>query len=422
MKNVEAYDVSAWGYVHNCTSLADAVMCGVRENGVYHVDTEAGVLDILSKNMECLRPGGTILVGFNGAVSNRSGKKAPFFSGARISDNIKVPLVSISDPSLALDKNLPLAWYAGNEWLPDLQSELSLALNEVHNAINADMLFFGGSGGGFAALAVAAKVDFCAKVLVWNPQTSILDYNFGFVRQYVNACFPTSVGRYVAGCDAGQTLSLYKKIFDEFNITHSLQGAFQYSNVDVFYLQNKSDWHFGKHAIPFLKSHDIVKGDEGWVSNSRFGIRFIEGGWGNGHAPLPKDILERALLEVIEGEDMSSVADNLTSLCGYDEGVKALDVFSNAELSGEIFPNKIRAGFEVSSSFRDVSIEYAFYLLVDGVRTNVRWYEKDRFVEFVNFTCQEDGQKIEIVGFVRDGNGEKMSKRILLRSREPANG
>ncbi|WP_206445644.1 hypothetical protein [Agrococcus sp. KRD186] len=118
-------------------------------------------------------PGGgdTTLVFLHGAME--SDVRLPVLTGQSVSRGVTASRVFISDPSLVLSEDLFLAWYAGNYKQPDLATRLV----EIISKLAADhasrrVVLFGGSGGGFAAMRLAAQLDH-SLALVFNPQTNI---------------------------------------------------------------------------------------------------------------------------------------------------------------------------------------------------------------------------------------------------------
>lgn len=89
-----------------------------------------------------------------------------------------------------MDTDVPLGWYAGNEEIPDLQTQLVRLLERISDCTGARLLIIGGSGGGYAAIQLGLSLRCRTSVLVWNPQTAIADYVPKFVTQYLCTAFP----------------------------------------------------------------------------------------------------------------------------------------------------------------------------------------------------------------------------------------
>src|SRR5699024_1872257 len=97
--------------------------------------------------------------------------------------------VFVSDPSLVLDEDLMLAWYAGNSHQPNLQEILTDVLRKIAEDLESKkVVFFGGSGGGFASLYFAGQFE-NSLALVFNPQTNIAKYSERAVRAFAMKSF-----------------------------------------------------------------------------------------------------------------------------------------------------------------------------------------------------------------------------------------
>src|SRR5690606_3996935 len=155
-------------------------------------------------------------------------------SGLGISNNIKVPLISFSDPTLRMSDGLGLAWYAGNFKNINVLSVMASLIERVSITAKMQPIIFGGSGGGFAAIGLAHLLKCKSKVLVWNPQTSIAEYDKVHVAKYLEVAFPDYSGQ------------AFYEFLDAKLPIHDLSYKTLPENVELLYLQNASDWHFKK--------------------------------------------------------------------------------------------------------------------------------------------------------------------------------
>lgn len=364
-------------------------------------------------------PGNVILVNLSGAVGSRNGKKAPFFSRLGIARSLNLPFVAVADPTLALDPNLPLAWYAGSEDMPDLPMRLARVLDGLARQHQARLIIFGGSGGGFAGLMMATLLECEATVVVWNPQTAIADYLPRFVCQYVESAFPrlgVTTSRILAGSAVEQGKEL-REVLDAAKIKHNVRGIKLGSRIDVLYLQNQSDWHVVRHAVPYLIKglwHRIGQASFAEQVDKQIGIFF--GQWGAGHAGPPKAVLEVILRKLADGESTIEVIQQLDAgLPGLCDGPIYFSwpaVHSNfsLEANAKVMNNQVFATCTAKQvPLETEGITFAFYLLVDGVRHAMRWYEPRSDVHFdlLNVTG-----KLEVVAFARDRFGMKVSVRV----------
>src|SRR5699024_307996 len=194
----------------------------------------------------------TTTVFFHPAVSQA---KFPVFIGGGISESLPTNRIFISDPSLYLDDELRLAWYARNH----RQDKLQWAIRGMLRALiptGQRVVMFGASGGGFAALYYAAHYPGAIAVPV-NPQIDLANYGVGAVDRY---------GRLGWGLTGA---NLVKKIPA---VTDLRRLYRQDRDVRVFYLQNLNDrTHMSGHFEPLMKclpgSHSVhpalFRGPEG---------------------------------------------------------------------------------------------------------------------------------------------------------------
>jgi hypothetical protein len=180
-----------------------------------------------------------LVIIFHGAVDKKT-RKVPVFSRF-FDDNYLGNLnqLSISDPSLLLNGDFSLAWYMGHHDFP-LQKILPEIIREISNALKIRrVVFFGGSGGGFAALYYSFFISQSIAVAT-VPQTDIFRYYLGHRRRYRLACWPDLVEDIMLKNIACTDLcALYRA------------GA----NNTIIYLQSAGDkFHISNHMTPFLNA------------------------------------------------------------------------------------------------------------------------------------------------------------------------
>ena len=205
------------------------------------------------------------VISFHAAVGTVDVTK-PVFTGINMLGNLQVNQIYVSDP--ILDKGLNLGWFAGEKGR-DLQKDLtSLLLRHFESRPReTGPIFFGASGGGFAALYYSAMFGDSLAMCV-NPQTDIGQYWEGAVDSYLDAAWE----------GAG---------IDSLPITTDLTSVYQQElGSTVFYLQNLGDvFHVNKHLIPLLENTTLP--------NRQFGL--VLGEWGNGHRAPQRAILDHYL-------------------------------------------------------------------------------------------------------------------------------
>lgn len=267
-------------------------------DGIHEVEFKnKTAFKVLSQNMRYLKDRSEVIVVFSAAVSKRSLRKPPFFSGKGMAKDVKVPMISISDPSLEADDILSLGWYAGSSTNLELQHQIREFLNSLLASLSRIVLM-GGSGGGFAALTQAFLLS-NSKVncLVWNPQTSISMYNPKYVNRYLNVCFNIF-------SNSEDSSVLYSKL-DSTGCIHSLLSLEIPSAGRIVYLQNESDRHLQLHAVPFLKKFLGGYNFERSIITRKGDLQldFICENFSEGHKPPTKEVIISYLTNFI-GDDI----------------------------------------------------------------------------------------------------------------------
>jgi hypothetical protein len=232
----------------------------------------------------------SVAVFFSGALPNRTGKHGPYFSGARMARSLDVPFMAFSDPSLNLEGSFPLGWYAGSQ-NDDCQNAITGILESAVERSGRDLLLVGGSGGGYASLYFAHRVGHSASAFVWNPQTSIIDYEVGAVRRYFDVAVPGNDFEYV---DRAARTRTVEKLSE-----HGIASVLPRSSAGrVLYLQNSSDWHVIKHLKPYLEGNDFVYRGNGYYSNA-LGHSVVISNFGTGHAVPPTALIHAGIKEML---------------------------------------------------------------------------------------------------------------------------
>lgn len=213
----------------------------------------------------------TTSIHFHAAV-DRNTATLPMFSGLTVTAGAWVNNVYISDPTLTIDSDLNLAWFAGADGLP-VQRVLPTVIAKFLDASRSTRLvFWGVSGGGFASLYYSRLFPESLAVCI-NPQTSILRYAPQFRRAYAAATFGALTR------DEGDRLIAERVDAD---LTTAYRNGFA---NQVLYLQNADDWHYKEHLLPFADA----------TRRHRSRVRFEVRDWGQGHKPMPTDQLQSLL-------------------------------------------------------------------------------------------------------------------------------
>lgn len=207
--------------------------------------------------------GDTLFVGLAGAV-DRGQTSLPLFQGVAMHAALPGPSVLFSDPTLDLDADLRLGWYLGTAGT-DVHRTIADAVRRYVAALGVrNVVLVGGSGGGFAALQVAAHLDRAA-VVAFSPQTSVQEYHPRFRDHALRAVFG----------GGGPSPA------DELRLDVVARYRSRPVDAHVLYVQNSGDrFHVERHARPFVElaqgpgfggtlEHREVAMGEGHVSPSR---------------------------------------------------------------------------------------------------------------------------------------------------------
>lgn len=256
------------------------------------------------------RPETILLCHFHGNTPRGDGIALPIIRGAGVTSSITTSMFIPSDPVLALDSSLGLAWHFGCEGIRHQAITVSI-VKKLQSILQAPrVVAWGGSGGGFAAIRVAKDVP-NSIALVWNPQTNIAKYSKVFVDRYLRIAFPAIGAADPIPSDGEQFPSLDTEVFRD-----GYQGK-------ILYLQESTDWHVNAHLKPFLISF-CGKGLSNITESSKFSgfvtdqLYLHIGHWGNGHAPPSKAVLAKLLgllsdvtISVEQLQDLACFPDDL---------------------------------------------------------------------------------------------------------------
>ena len=227
-----------------------------------------------------------LVVGFSGAL-DRAKVTLPRFERARSLAAAGANVLLISDPTLDLSPTLRLGWYLGSASydLPPLIAAMITRVQQVLGTSHPPLLV-GSSGGGFAALQVAAHVQ-ASNALVINPQTDIRAYHPAFVGRALRAVFGLAHNDDASLISLAPRLSAVERLAASAALTH------------VRYVVNEGDaHHVSAHFVPFkafVAGQSVVQQQDG------SGVRLTEEHvtWGAGHVgptlPVFAELLNRAL-------------------------------------------------------------------------------------------------------------------------------
>lgn len=267
------------------------------DDGEYVCKSPANASIILKNfNEECLVHK-KILVCFSAAVSNRKTKTGPFYSGVRLAEKLNIPLVSFADYLVTNNKNLNLAWYCGCEKNPDFQDKIANFLDKISSFYGCELIILGGSGAGFASLAIASKIKSNAFIISSNPQTSICRYIDRHVENYVNTAFKSEVDKSYVNS---------KNIFEKFGLTYDVNDIEYGKNIEILYLINFDDeHHIEDHLLYFIQNKEFLSHGENTFKFGDSGLYF--GDFGVGHATPGVHFFNTIINDIRNGKNVEQI-------------------------------------------------------------------------------------------------------------------
>ncbi|WP_402374266.1 heparinase II/III domain-containing protein [Isoptericola rhizosphaerae] len=215
--------------------------------------------------------GDVLFVALSGAV-DRGRTSLPLFQGLGAHADLPGSSLFFSDPTLELDADLRLGWYLGTSQI-DLHAVIASIVERAASLLGAGrIVLVGGSGGGFAALQIAAHLS-GATVVAFSPQTSINRYHPRFRDHALRAVFGP-LGPSTGDLERLDVTSRYSR---------------DRIRANVHYIQNTGDvFHVDNHVRPFLDA----------LARSPLEGRFQyeEVSMGKGHTSPARDVYVRALM------------------------------------------------------------------------------------------------------------------------------
>ncbi|WP_299520989.1 DUF6270 domain-containing protein [uncultured Serinicoccus sp.] len=211
--------------------------------------------------------GDTLVVRLHGAI-NRARTRVPFLAGLTSSQQSPQSFLLIQDPSLDRSRALTLGWYLGSP-NTDGRSAVSTLIEQTREAVGAtSVLLVGGSGGGFAALHLAARIP-QSHALAFNPQTDLRRYIPRVVESALDAC------RGLAQDDDGSLNDV--SVSDYWSSLPAL-------SVSAHIISNIGDSHDERHVAPLEERADSLPG-------AHLTVERVD--WGPGHkAPSSAQFLQ----------------------------------------------------------------------------------------------------------------------------------
>lgn len=211
----------------------------------------------------------------NGAV-DREKVNLPAFARWNWHSVFNSNILSISDPALYLDENLPIGWFAGTQdlditsFVAKVVSKVALLLKITPNRI----VFWNSSAGGYASILLASKIDGANFVCI-NGQTEIIKYYSRHIEAFRKVFDITTEANTLSKSFPEQWSAIFalKKSYNDGKVTNGIV------------IQNIIDkMHYEKHYIPFCTHFNLPI--EGGV-NQDLNLHSILYSHDKGHGPEP---------------------------------------------------------------------------------------------------------------------------------------
>lgn len=225
------------------------------------------------------------------AAINRSKQTLPVFNRWTWASKFPGHVLCVADPTLELHDGMELGWYLGTE-KQDATEELCMLISQFAEALGIPhgmIVFWGSSGGGFAALALASRIEETIAVAI-NAQTDIFAYEIA-----------RSVEAIRKSCFGGLSVAQIQKHFlARVNMTEAWRNN---KSSRAIIVQNQLDeHHYEMHFHLFWKA---LGGNPQWKEH--LGGRHYA--WlyedTRGHGPESEEMLKE-ILRLIHPESVTS--------------------------------------------------------------------------------------------------------------------
>lgn len=232
-------------------------------------------------------PGDCLYVNFNGAV-DRQKHSIPAFARWNWHAFYGAPILAVFDPALYLSSALRVGWFVGTKER-DVTGEIASLIEAFARRIGIEpgrVICYGGSGGGFAAMAVAARMS-KGRFIAVNPQTEIVRYHRGHIKDFTEFF------------DASKTPQENAEAFPlRWSAIHAVGAARERgANLKGLIMQNTVDvFHHDNHYLPFCNAMGLPPEGGNSPDGSLFSGLYVDE---KGHGPEPADVARRIMDEYI---------------------------------------------------------------------------------------------------------------------------
>lgn len=352
-----------------------------------------------------IQSGTSFLVCFNGNDTKRRTKKTgPFFTGRRIAEDTDLPLISFSDPSLDLSRDISIGWYIGNSSFPLYQHYVARVIDSISIESNSTPVLFGGSGGGFSTLVQSSLTCVPTRALVWNALTQLMTSQSVFVEPYKNLA--------LLGLEQESefTSNAFISAVTGYGIVSEIFMADIPDDSKIVYLQNRSDLRYHTnglyHFISKTKTRQYNQSIRS-VASPAGNIQTWTGDWGVGHVAPDRELILRLLNHLFTNKTIDylineAIMPSKNTMTPTDTSILVDD--TNIDISYQRDTDHIQAKILLSDhrKFEFVDMEYAFYLIADSKVIASEMYTS---ASVVSFPISRNANYV-IRGFVKDFTGK----------------
>lgn len=245
------------------------------------------------------RPSGNLFVLMSSAV-DRAKMGLPAFNRWRWAQMGVFPgdVLCFSDPTLSLHDDLALGWYLGrmeSDPLDDI-AEAVCRYARAHGIANENIVIWGSSAGGYAALALALKIKGACAVAV-NTQTDVMSLDLSVL----SFKGPEQIGLMRQVCFDGMDEAAIRAKFAHRVDMRTMWNAATPSRAVL--VQNRLDsHHYTDHFTPFWQGLGGVLPDgDGWISAGRHEALLF--GDPQGHVPETPEIAADIISHILARAD-----------------------------------------------------------------------------------------------------------------------
>ena len=374
-------------------------------NGIHNIQTKNNnkFIDILIDGIDNLDNSSYIIVCLGGAISNRTEKRGPFFSGINITRELNNTLISISDPTLTINNKISIGWYVGNKYIQNFPKLIASILDKISEKLCKKLLFIGGSAGGYGSLLINSYLKTETISLIWNPQIKIKNYADSFVKTYEKFAL-----------EENQFIDDYE------NIISDLTNINIPKNISILYLQNITDYsHCENQLYPFIKDEKYYKIGRSTLIHDENNIIISLGNFGLGHAVPSYKLLLFLIKHLMKKESIphtswlldqgiKEISDKPPEILLFDSEKEIFPFIINYKISSEkVFIECIHEELLVTGG----QFRFAFYLLSQNTKIETIWYSDSNKC---SFDLPDKKDNLSVICFVKDLFGKMKSKSINI--------